>query len=112
MGYEQYMDPIETYHKYLKKTPGDRFAMYSLALSLKKAGRIDEAEHAFRQLLAAHPLSGAGHYQHGLLLHEAGRADDARQAWEAGLHALRSANDVEARRSRSEIQGAVDMLDD
>ena len=85
MGYEQYMDPIETYHKYLKKTPGDRFAMYSLALSLKKAGRIDEAEHAFRQLLAAHPLSGAGHYQHGLLLHEAGRDDALLQPRQAQL---------------------------
>jgi len=112
MGYEQDVDPIETYTQYLQKSPGDRFAMYSLALALKKAGRTEEAAQAFRDLLALHPHSGAGHYQHGLLFHEVGRDGAAREAWEAGLVALRGSADPEARRSRSEIQGALDDLDD
>ncbi len=99
------------YRTYLEKKPGDRFAMYSLALALKKAGDINGAEMAFQELLDIHPLSGAGHYQHGLLLHEAGRDADAIAAWKRGLDALRGVNDPEARRSQSEIQGALDDLD-
>jgi tetratricopeptide (TPR) repeat protein len=105
------MDPT-IYRTYLEKTPGDRFAMYSLALALKKSGDIAGAEQAFRDLLSLHPLSGAGHYQHGLLLHEADRDDDATAAWRRGLDALSGANDPDARRSRSEIQGALDELED
>ena len=85
--------------------------MYSLALALKKASQFDEAQAAFVALLAEHPQSGAGHYQYGLLYAEEERYEDAMNAWNAGLSALRGANDVEARRSRSEIQSALDDLD-
>ncbi len=105
------MEAIETYLKYLQKKPGDRFAMYSLALSYKKAGRVDEAEAAFQDLLALHPHSGAGHYQHGLLLSEEERDEDALAAWNAGLAALKGVNEPGARRSFSEIQSAIDDLD-
>ena len=100
------------YETYLQTHPGDRFALYSLALELKKAGDVAAAEARFRELLALHPASGAGHYQLGKLLAEAGRRDDAEAAWEAGLEALRGLRDPEARRSRSELQGALDELDD
>ena len=105
------MDRIQSFRGYLESHPGDRFAMYSLALELKKAGRIDEARRAFEDLLEQHPTSGAGHYQHGLMWHEAGEDGVARQAWQAGLEALRGVRDAEARRSLSEIQGALDDLE-
>lgn len=104
------MDKVALYRDYLKKKPGDRFAMYSLALELKKAGD-SAAEEAFRELLREHPTSGAGHYQLGLLLAALGREDDARSAWEAGLEALQGVRDPEARRSIGEIEGALDDLD-
>jgi len=111
MGYERAMDPIATYRQYLEKKPTDRFALYSLALAYKKAGQFEEAELAFAALLTEHPQSGAGHYQHGLLYAEAERDEEALNAWNSGLKALRGANDAESRRSRSEIEGAIDDLD-
>ncbi len=105
------MDRIAHFRGYLEAHPGDRFALYSLALELKKAGRIDEAQQAFDWLLAEHPTSGAGHYQHGLMWLDEGDEDAARAAWKAGLRALHGVNDPEARRSRSEIEGALADLD-
>ncbi len=104
------MNRVDALRAWLDRKPGDRFAMYSLALELKKAGD-PEAEAAFRRLLAAHPTSGAGHYQLGLLLLEQGREADARAAWEEGLAALRGARDPEARRSLAEIEDALADLD-
>lgn len=105
------MDRIETFRRYLLDKPGDRFAMYSLALELKKAGRFDEALEAFEALLRAHPTSGAGHFQLGELFLEHGDEERAASAWRAGLEALQSADDAEARRSISEIEAALDMLE-
>lgn len=104
------MDRIETFRRWLVDKPGDRFAMYALALELKKAGRADEAVEAFEALLAAHPTSGAGHYQLGELFRELGDDERAAAAWRRGLEALRGAQDPEARRSRAEIQAALDLL--
>lgn len=105
------MDRIETFRRYLQDKPNDRFAMYSLALALKKDGRLDEAEVAFRALLRAHPTSGAGHYQLGELLREQGRDPEAIAAWRAGLEALAGSEDPEARRSVAEIETALDLLE-
>lgn len=105
------MDRIETFRRYLQDKPGDRFAMYSLALELKKAGRFEEAVEAFEALLALHPTSGAGHYQLGELYREAGDDERAIAAWRAGLEALRGVRDPEARRSTVEIQSALDELE-
>lgn len=106
------MSRIRVFLDHLAKKPGDRFALYSLALEYKKAGDLDLAERTFRELLAAHPGAGAGHYQLGLLLRERGRTDDAVTAWRAGLDALRGLSDAEARRSYGEIERALDELED
>ena len=104
------MDRIALYQDYLAKKPGDRFAMYSLAFELAKAGRVEEALQAFHALLALHPTSGAGHLQLGKLLEDQGREDEAEAAWEAGLEALAGVSGTEAQRSRVEIQAALDLL--
>lgn len=105
------MDRTQTLRDWLANKPDDRFARYSLALELNKAGRTAEALDELRELLRRHPHSGAGHYQHGLVLFEAERADEARVAWLAGLDQLRGVDDPEARRSLGEIQRALDDLD-
>lgn len=105
-------DRIAMFEQYLTERPGDRFAMYGLALEYRKVGRFDDAVQAFRALLAAHPDSGAGYYQLGELFLENGRPEDARRAWEEGLAALAGTTDAEGRRSRGEIQGALDDLED
>jgi len=105
------MNPrIEALLAHLAGKPEDRFAMYSLALEHKKAGEIETAKAAFEALLRVHPDSGAGHYQHGMLFAEAGEEDAARAAWERGLTALADLRTPDARRSRSEIQAALDGL--
>ncbi len=103
---------IETLLEYLAKKPGDRFALYSLALEQKKLGDVAAAQRTFEDLLRQHPTAGAGHFQYGLLLTELGRRDDARQAYTAGLAALRDVAEPEARRSFGEISRALDDLDD
>ena len=104
------MDRIAHFEEHLSRRPDDRFARYSLALELKKAGRHDDAVSAFAELLRRHPQSGAGHYQLGLLWQERGDDERARAAWEVGLEALASANDPEAKRSIREIEGALAAL--
>ena len=105
------MDRIATYQSYLEDKPDDRFAMYSLALELKRVGRLEEAERAFDALLSLHPTSGAGHYQLGLMYEEADREEDARVAWERGLAALEGCTDERSRGSVREIEAALDLLD-
>lgn len=104
------MDPVTTFRDWLSKKPDDRFARYGLALELKKAGRFDEALEELRELLRRHPHSGAGHYQHGLLLVELEREEEARAAWEAGRAALEGVDDPEAKRSMREIETALGTL--
>ena len=103
---------IDTLREYLAKKPGDRFALYSLALEHKKAGDVATAQQTFEDLLREHPTAGAGHYQYGILLTELGRRDEARAAFRAGLLALRDATEPEARRSFGEIERALDDLEE
>ena len=105
------MDRIHTLQDWLAGKPDDRFARYSLALELNKAGRTDDALTELRELLRRHPGSGAGHYQHGLLLLEAEREAEARAAWLEGLARLDGVDDPEARRSIGEIRRALADLD-
>lgn len=104
------MDRIAYFEEFLARRPDDRFARYSLALELRKAGRDDDAAAAFAELLARHPRSGAGHFQLGLLWQERGDDDRARACWEAGLAALAGATDPEERRSVREIESALATL--
>jgi tetratricopeptide (TPR) repeat protein len=105
------MNRLTPLRERLATHPDDRFARYSLALELKRAGDPEGALTELRELLRRHPGSGAGHYQHGLLLVELDRSEEARQAWEEGLAALRDLADPEARRSLGEIRRALDDLD-
>jgi tetratricopeptide (TPR) repeat protein len=102
---------IDSLRAWLETHPGERFAMYALALEHEKAGDLGSAESAYRALLRVHPTSGAGRLRLGLVLVAQGRPEDAREAWREGLAALAGATDAEARRSVGEIQRALDDLD-
>jgi predicted Zn-dependent protease len=106
------MDRVAFFRAHLDKAPDDRFARYSLALELKKAGQPEEAEAELRRLLEQHPHSGAGHLQLGQLLEEQERLEAAKEAYEAGLTALSGLKDADARKARSELQHAADAVED
>ncbi len=107
------MDKVAFFADYLAKKPGDRFAMYSLALELAKTERWNDAEQAFGSLLEVHPQSGAGHYQLGMLLSAQEKHEAALAAWRQGLALLKGSSESEARRSIVEIEAAIeDLLDD
>lgn len=102
---------LEHYRSWLTKKPGDRLAMYGLALELKKAGRHDEAVEAFQALLTTHPQSGAGWFQFGQLYEMAGEEETAIATWRQGLETLQGSTDAEALRSIGEIEAAIDALE-
>jgi tetratricopeptide (TPR) repeat protein len=104
-------DRIRMFRTFLEQRPGDRFALYALALELRKTGAEDESLALFDALLEQHPGSGAGHLQRGLLLLDLGEVDAARRGWEAALTILSDHDDAEAIRSRGEIRAALDDLD-
>jgi len=106
------MDRVAWLRSVVSDKPNDRFALYSLALELRKAGDHDAAVAGFVDLLERHPTSGAGHYQHGLTHLEADDEEAALIAWRAGVQALCGVSEPEARRSLSEIQGALADLED
>ncbi len=105
------MSRIPMLEAYLAKKPGDRFTLYSLGMEYRQAGEIVRAEACFRDLLARHPLSGAGYLQLGQMLADVGRAEEAVTVWRSGLDQLSGATDAESRRSFREIQSAIEDLD-
>jgi tetratricopeptide (TPR) repeat protein len=104
-------DRIRTFRSWLETRPGDRFALYALAMELRKDGDDDEALTTFDTLLELHPGSGAGHFQRGRLLLDRGEIDAARKGWEAALEILADHDDAEATRSRGEIRAALADLE-
>jgi tetratricopeptide (TPR) repeat protein len=106
------VERIGALRAWLESHPNDRFAAYSLALELEKAGQAEEAIAAMRAVVAQHPQSGAAHLHLGRMLAALGRRDEARAAWEAGLVELRGSSAAEAVRSSREIEAAMDALDD
>lgn len=106
------MDRIAFFRDFLASKPEDRFARYSLALELKKADRLDEAEVELRRMLADHPTSGAGYLQLGEVLESLERLEDAQAAYLDGLSALRGSRDPEGRKAIAELQQAHDAVED
>jgi len=105
------MDKVRFFRDYVEGKPDDRFARYSLALELKKAGAVDEAEEQLVELLRRHPLSGAGHLQLGQLREERDDLEGAAEAFRAGLEALADDRSAEGRKARSELQTALDQVE-
>jgi tetratricopeptide (TPR) repeat protein len=105
------MDKVTFFRSYLVDKPDDRFARYSLALELKKAGDREGAVAELRELLRRHPTSGAGHLQLGQIFEEDDEFELAADAFRAGLAALEGHEDAEARKARSELRTALDTVE-
>ena len=99
---------IETLESFVAGDPGDSFSRYALALEFVKTGRDEDAVLHFKEVLARDSAYVAAYYQLGGLLAESRHVDEARNVYRRGLDAATAAAD---RRTRNEIQEALDALD-
>jgi tetratricopeptide (TPR) repeat protein len=100
---------IQTLEEFVARDPGDSFSRYALALELEKAGQELESVAHLREVILRDPSYIAAFYHLGRLLARQGKIDDARAIYNQGLNAGKTAGDE---RTRSEIQQALEMLDD
>lgn len=94
--------------EFVAADPADIFSRYALALELEKEQRAADAIAALREVIARDPSYVAAYYHLGRLLARAGETAEARAVYSTGLDVATKAND---RRTRDEIQEALDSLD-
>jgi tetratricopeptide (TPR) repeat protein len=98
---------IEALQAMLAQDNSNSFARYGLAMEYGKAGRLEDAIHEFRTVIAANPNYVAAYYHGGQMLERLGQLDEARTVYEQGIAAAVRTGDNHA---RSEIQAALDIL--
>ncbi|MEN3333002.1 MAG: hypothetical protein V7641_2367 [Blastocatellia bacterium] len=98
----------EMLEEFLAADPADVFSRYALALELEKAQRPAEAIAALREVIGRDAGYVAAYYHLGRMLARAGETAEAREVYRAGLDLAAKAGD---RRTRSEIQEAIESLD-
>lgn len=91
----------------LAEDPNNKFARYGLAMEYSKAGQLDTAVSEFRALIASDPNYCAAYFHAGQVLERAGDVEQARAMYEQGIEAATRAGDAH---TRSELQGALDLL--
>jgi tetratricopeptide (TPR) repeat protein len=101
------MNRIEILQSMVEQNPADSFSRYGLAMEFVNAGRLEDAEHHFMQLLEHNPNYVAGYFHGGQTLQKMNRADDARALYSRGIEVASAAGDDHA---AAEMQGALDML--
>lgn len=98
---------VETFRRMVEQRPDEPFARYSLAMSLRAAGRAEEAAREFEELARRRPDYVPTYLMLGQVLEGLGRARDAADAYERGIAAADHANDTHA---RSELGQALEVL--
>ena len=94
--------------EFLAADPADAFTRYALALELEKEQRPAEAIGELRAVVKSDPGYVAAYYHLGRMLARAGHTEEARAVYHTGLDVAAKAGD---RRTREEIQEALDALD-
>ena len=98
----------EMLEEFLAADPADVFSRYALALELEKEQRATDAIAALREVIARDSGYVAAYSRLGRLLARAGETTEAREVYRTGLDVAAKAND---RRTRDEIQEAIEALD-
>lgn len=101
------IDRIETLRSMLITEPANTFARYGLAMELIKVGDVEAGLTEFRYLMENHPDYAAAYFHAGKALESQGRLDEAREVMEKGIEVTTRTGD---QHTRSELQGALDML--
>ena len=99
---------LEILKSMVEQNPTDSFARYGLAMEYRNSGDLEAAMGEFRALMAANPDYSPAYFHGGQTLERLGRIDEAREAYRQGVEVTTRTGDQHA---RSEMQGALDMLD-
>jgi tetratricopeptide (TPR) repeat protein len=92
---------------FVQKNPNDPFPRYGLALEYRGAGRLEEAQATFTELLARHPDYTPAYLHAGNTLVARGLRDEARQVFVSGIEACRKKGDGHA---LDELEAALAAL--
>jgi tetratricopeptide (TPR) repeat protein len=98
---------MEILKSMLAQNPRDSFARYGLAMEHVINGELEEAVVEFRNLLDYNPDYAAAYFHGGQALEKLGRVEDARDMYQKGIATTSRTGD---QHTRSELQGALDML--
>jgi tetratricopeptide (TPR) repeat protein len=98
---------MEILKNMLAQNPRDSFARYGLAMEHVINGELEEAVVEFRNLLDHNPDYAAAYFHGGQALEKLGRVEDARAMYQKGIETTSRTGD---QHTRSELQGALDML--
>jgi tetratricopeptide (TPR) repeat protein len=99
---------LDTLKSMVEQNPTDSFARYGLAMEYRNTGDLEAALGEFHALMAVNPDYAPAYFHGGQTLERLGRIDEAREVYLQGIEVTTRAGDQHA---RSEMQGALDMLD-
>jgi tetratricopeptide (TPR) repeat protein len=100
---------FEILSQLLEQNPSDSFARYGLAMEYMRSGNLEQAVAEFLTVLEHNPDYVAAYFHGGQALEKAGRFDDAKALYKRGIDACTRTGDGH---TRSELQGALDLLAD
>ena len=101
------MSRLDTIQSLLDQDPSNSRLRYMLAMETLNTGDLAAAAAVFQAIVAADPDYSAAYFHGGQTFEKLGLVDDARQIYQQGLEATLRNGDAH---TRSEIQGALDML--
>ena len=99
---------LEILKSMVEQKPADSFARYGLAMEYRNSGDLAAAMGEFRALMANNPDYAPAYFHGGQTLERMGLLEEAREVYLRGVEVTTRTGDEHA---RSEMQGALDMLD-
>ncbi len=103
---------LEAARAYLQKKPNDRFALYSLAMELRKLSDWPACFAAFEDLLARHRDDGAGHYHYAVALRTSGDRDAALGVVARGKDACARSGDAKTAAELDSLRVSLETEDE
>jgi Tfp pilus assembly protein PilF len=99
---------LEALERLVAQQPKDSFLRYGLAMEYRNTGDLARAAAEFRKLIDADPDYVPSYFHAGQTLERLGRAEEARECYRQGIESATRKGD---RKTRDELQGALDMME-
>ena len=100
---------LEQLLNFLKESPNDEFLNYALAMEFIGLNKQDKALEILNNLRIVNPNYLAVYYQLGKIIELAGQTEEALEAYGTGL---KLAQKLKENKTASELQSAIDLLED